>query len=463
MNPRDRVAPHNLEAEKAVLGAIIINPAALPKAQRLLKAEDFFRDAHQRIFRACVSLVDERRREVDLVTLKSELERESALDQVGGPAYISALTDGVPRSANVEHYAAIVKEASTRRALIKAGVAMVDEAYDGAMPIEEIVWAADRAILDVQHGAPSDRMQPLADTLPDVLDDIQARDQHRGKVSGIDTGYASINELTGGWQRGDLIVLAARPSIGKSVFVLNTAAHAAQAGAGVVIFSLEMRRRQLEFRLLSHLSNVPLSRITGGYLGEVDYERLVPAIAAMHEMKIYIDDTGGRTVWDIRGACRRLKADRKIDLVIVDYVQLMPGSLDDQRGATRTQEIDDIALRLKTLADEVSCPTVLVSQLNRRSDDRSDKRPILSDLRDSGALEQHADLVCFLHRKHHRENGLTQFIVEKQRNGPTGVVNLTITRETQSFADGGVEPEQQALPEPAKVQEPRPPRGWRRG
>jgi replicative DNA helicase len=443
-----------------VLGAIILNPTALPKAQRLLHPDDFFRRAHQAVYAACVRLVDEQRREVDLVTLNQELVRSRDMDEVGGPAYISALTDGVPRSTNVEHYAMIVKELAQRRLLIDAGERMVDDGYDTKVPIDQIATRADRTILDVQQGETSDRLRPLQDTLSDMLDDIASRDKLRGQVTGIETGYASINELTSGWQRGDLIVVAARPSIGKTVFVLNTGAHAAMHGAGVVVFSLEMRRRQLEFRLLSQLSKVPATRITGGWLGEQDYERMVQATSVMHDLRIYIDDTAGRTVWDIRAACRRLKADKRIDLVIVDYVQLMHGSL-DQKGATRSQEIDDIALRLKTLADEVSCPVILVSQLNRRSDDRADKRPILSDLRDSGALEQHADLVCFLHRKHHRENGVTQFIIEKQRNGPTGAVNLTITREIQTFEDGGVEPVQEALPEPQAVSATDVPKRWR--
>ncbi len=462
----DRILPHNLDAEKSVLGAILVNNNALPRAQELVKPEDFFRRGHQLLFAAMCRLGDARDGAVDLITIKSELDRTKDLDEAGGAAYISGLTDGVPRSSNVAHYAGIVKEHALRRALIKTATSMLAEAYSGTRTSDEIISESDRSILDLQSGFVSGRMTDLRTTASQLFEDLEHRAQHRGELTGIETGYPSINELTSGWQRGDMIVVAARPSIGKSAFILNTGVATAKSGVGVAIFSLEMRRRQLEHRLLAQLAHVEATRILGGWLGEDDYTRLVTALGALHELPLFVDDRGGQTVWDIRATCRRLQAEKQIGLVIVDYIQLMHGTLDAREN--RNAQLSDISRRLKTLADELNCPVIVCSQLNRRGDERADKRPILSDLRDTGALEQDADLVCFLHRKHHREDGLTQFIIEKQRNGPTGVVNLTIERKFQTFLDGGVEPEQEALPEVPPAEEPRAPEGfgprrrWRR-
>jgi replicative DNA helicase len=456
-----RVLPHNLEAERSLLGAILVNSSTILKAQQRVRAADFFRRAHQILFEA-FSDMSNNRVEIDLVTACDEIRRRgpAVMDEVGGPAYISSLTDGVPRSANIDYYAAIVRDDAIRRAAIRVANDLLLEAYDASTPVPDLVARADRAVIDLQHHVVIDRLVDLRTTASGLYDDLEQRTKNRGKLLGIDTGFQSINDLTNGWQAGDVAVIAARPSIGKTAFVLNTATAAARQDKGVMVFSLEMRRKQLEYRLLSSLSGVPLTRILGGWLGDQDYEAMVPALQSLHEMPIYVDDRSGQNVWDIRASVRRMKSEKKIDLVIVDYVQLVGGSL-ERRHATRQEEVADISRRLKVLADEASCPVIVLSQLNRGGDTRSDKRPILSDLRDSGALEQDADLVCFLHRKHHRENGLTEFIVEKARNGPTGVVNLTITRETQRFEDGGAEPEQPALPDPEAPDE-KPKKTWHR-
>jgi replicative DNA helicase len=450
-----RVQPHDLDAEKSVLGAILVNNAAFERAAQHIRARDFFRRAHQAIFEVCAFLIDEQRMAADFVTVKDELTKRNALEECGGPAYISSLTDGVPRSANIQHYARIVLEKSRLRQIIKTGQTMTTAAYDAEKAASEIIQAADRAIIGLQHEH-GGRLLDLRETHQALYADLEQREQNKGQLTGVDTGFASINDLTLGWQAGELIVIAARPSIGKTAFTLHTAMAAAKAGKTVAIFSMEMRRRQLEYRMLAALSGIALTRLQSGYLGEPDYERLTPAMATLAAMPIYIDDRSGQTVMDIRTACRLMKAEHALDLIVIDYVQLMPGTL-EKRAATRNEEVTDISRKLKILTDEVNAPILLLSQLNRGADGRADPRPKLSDLRESGALEQDADKVVFLHRKHHRESGVTNVIVEKDRNGPGGTLNVTFTRDNQVFVDGGEEPAPEPKPEgEAKPKKPRP-------
>jgi replicative DNA helicase len=321
-----------------------------------------------------------------------------------------------------------------------------------------VIARADRELIDLQRGraAELEDVRTTSDRLFAVIESNVAR---KGQLHGIETGFPSINAQTYGWMPGDLIVIAARPSIGKTVFALNTSVAAARAGAHVAFFSLEMRTEQLEYRLLTALSGVPGDRIKSGYLGEPDFAKLSDAMGVLAGLPIFISDRGRQTVWDVRSACRRVKSEHGLQLVVIDYVQLMAGSL-ERRGANRQEEITDISRRLKDLADELSVPILLVSQLNRGAETRADPRPKLSDLRESGALEQDADLVCFLHRKHHRVGGTTNFILEKQRNGPTGTVNLTLDRETQQFTDGGEDEPAQVASEAERVKAPK---LWRRG
>ena len=435
----ERTLPVNLEAERAVLGVILVSNPAFEQAASVITAADFHRVAHQKIFTAMAVLIDEKRVAVDLVTLRDELTRCGDLEDVGGPSYITSLANGVPRSTNIGYYARIVKEKATLRGLIDASNRMLTEAYEGSSPSEELLHRADRAVLALQAGHGGGRMADLRSSLPALFADVEYSVAHRGELRGVATGFASINAETYGWQAGDLIVIAARPSIGKSTIAMNMAVAAARTGKHVAVFSLEMRRRQLERRLLSSLSRVALSRIVGGYLGAADYLAVSEALQSMHDLPISIDDRGGVTFWDVRSTCRRMRAERGLDMVIIDYVQLMKGSL-DRRGANRNDEITDISHRLKELADECNVPILLLSQLNRAAASRQDKRPQLSDLRESGALEQDADIVAFLHRNSHKTGGVTNFIIEKQRNGATGAVNLTFERDISLFVDGGEEP-----------------------
>lgn len=449
----ERTLPKNLEAERSVLGAILLHNDVFERARAIVAPADFFRHAHNLIFASCDRIMQRKAAAIDFVTIKDDLTNRGELEEVGGPAYISALIDGVPRSTNIDHYARIVKEKSQLRAIIFACNKTLTAAYDGAEESATLLNAADRALVEIQHGNRAGRMKSVRETSPALLDALEWRVAHRGELTGIDTGFASINAETGGWQRGDLIVVAARPSIGKTTFVLNSLLGASQTlqadgrRTRSAVFSLEMRRQPLEFRMLSSLTQIEQSTLLGGWIHSTEqWGQVSQAIGLLGEMDFHVDDTAARTVWDIRNECRRLRSEGGLDLVIVDYVQLMAGSL-DKKGATRNEEVTDISRKLKIMADDLNVAVVLCSQLSRASESRSDPRPKLTDLRESGALEQDADLVLFLHRKNHRAGGCTEAILEKQRNGPTGTVNLTFNRETSTFVDGGepepVTPEQQ--------------------
>lgn len=428
-----------------MLGAILLDNTAYDRAARYIDAAAFYRDAHRRVYVAITSLLDQPGGVVDLPLLKERLNMRGDLDEVGGPAYIGALVDGIPRLSNTEHYAQIVREKYLLRQCIFMGNKIVSDAYIAEDPASLVIAQADSAIVALQHGTRSDRMRSVASTQGELLDALQWRIEHRGQLTGVETGYRSINEMTLGWQPSDLIVLAARPSIGKTTFLLNTLFHASESVRAtgekrrVVVFSMEMRRQQLEFRILAGLTNIDLSRIAGGYIRDDEWPKVTEALARMREADLYIDDSASRTAPDVRAECRRLKSEGGLDLVAIDYIQLMPGTL-ERRGATRNEEVTDISRKLKVLADDLSVPIIVLSQLSRASENRPDPRPKLSDLRESGALEQDADIVQFLHRKNHRLSGTTQAIFEKQRNGPTGTVNLTLQREVCLFTDGGEDP-----------------------
>lgn len=452
---QQRALPHNLEAERSVLGGILIENSAFHVAASIIQPRHFFRDAHRRIFKAIWNLADVNS-EIDLVTVKAELEKKSELEECGGPAYIGALVDGVPRSTNVLAYAEIVKDCATLRDLIFESNKIIGRAYEHDAGAKEIVTWAEQKMFDVAHGHIRSRLRPLATGLGALAEDLEFRVKHRGQVTGVETGFPQINELTHGWQPGDLIFIGARPSIGKTTFVMNSVVAAAKAGKRVAVFSMEMTEQQLRYRILSSLSGIPLSRMLAGALGggvdTGDYAKITAAMEVMHDLPILIDDRRGRTVWDIRSACRQEQAENGLDEVVVDYAQLMKGTL-ERKGASRNDELTDISNRFKELGGELNVPLLVLSQLARRSVDRPDPRPKMSDLKDCGAFEQDADIVALLHRKNHREGGVTNVIFEKQRNGPTGTINITLDRDIVTFTDGGEEPK----PEP-KVEDPTKPK-----
>ncbi len=435
----DRTLPHNLEAEKCVLGAILINNHAFNQASEVIDAQDFFRDAHRRIFDRMVALVD-RREPVDLVTLKDELARGNELDEVGGPAYIASLTDGVPRSANVEYYAKIVKEKSTLRRLIQSANDVLGRAYDAEENADDLLDEAEKSIFQIaEHRMRTGfiHVGELAAGGYQLIEQLQA---HRGLVTGVPSGFVDLDALTSGFQKADLIIVAARPSMGKTSFVLNTAMNCGvEAGKTVGIFSLEMAKEQLFLRMLTSEARVDAHRFRGGFLGEQDYARLVDAFGRLHDAKVFIDDTPSLGILEMRAKARRLKLEHGLDMLVIDYLQLMQGR---GRFENRQQELASISRALKILAKELEVPIVALSQLSRAPEARGDHRPQLSDLRESGALEQDADVVLFIFREEMYANegdprpeaeGVAEIIIGKQRNGPTGTVRLAFLKQFTRF------------------------------
>jgi replicative DNA helicase len=434
----DKTIPHSIDAERSVLGAILIENAALNRAQEILKEEDFYREPHRKIFKVMADL-SERTTAIDAVTLKEELLRSGDLEAVGGPAYLAALLDGVPRSANVEHYARIVKEKAILRGLIEAGSQIVDTAYQAAQGVDDILDESERLIFRIAQDRLRAGFVPLKVIADQSLKTIERLAEHREMITGLPTGYASLNEYTSGLQPSDLIIVAARPGMGKTSFALNIAMHAAlREGKRVGVFSLEMSREQLFLRLLTGLGRIDAHRLRTGRLNKEEWATLTRAFGELAGAPIFIDDTAGLTVLEMRAKSRRLKMEQGLDLVIVDYLQLMRS-----RSAfeNRNQEISDISRSLKELAKELNLPVIAISQLSRAPEQRGgDRRPQLSDLRESGAIEQDADLVMFIFReevyKQTEENrGRAQLIIAKQRNGPIGTLDLAFIREYTRFEE----------------------------
>jgi len=433
----ERTLPHNLEAEKSVLGAVLIHNEAFNSAAELIDARDFFRDAHRRIFDKMVAL-SERGDAIDLVTLKEELQRAGELDEVGGPAYIASLADGVPRSANIEHYARIVKEKSTLRSLIHSANRILSEAYQAEDDADLILDGAEKAIFEIAEGRISAGFIPLRDLVQSSFATIEKLQEQRNAITGVPSGFQDLDEMTAGFQPSDMIILAARPAMGKTSFVLNIAQNAAKKGKTVGVFSLEMSKEQLFLRLLTSEAMIDAHKFRTGYLTEKDYGKLSHALGTLAELPIYIDDTPGIGLMEMRAKCRRLAAKHTLDMVIIDYIQLMQGR---GRFESRQQELTSISRSVKILAKELNIPIIALSQLSRAPESRTVHRPQLSDLRESGALEQDADLVMFIYRAEvydkdetkPEEAGTAEIIIGKHRNGPIGSVRLTFLSQFTKF------------------------------
>lgn len=435
----DRTLPHNLEAERSVLGAILLHNDTFNTAIETIDANDFYRDAHRRIFDKMVRLA-ERGNAIDLVTLKEELTRASELDEVGGPAYISALVDGVPRSSNVEHYARIIKEKSTLRNLIYSANKIITTAYDADEDADTILDQAESAIFAIADGKVRDGFVSLKQLAEGSLDTIEKLASKKELVTGVPTGFTDLDEMTSGLQPGDIVIVAARPSMGKTSLVINMAQHVGtKTDKTVGIFSLEMSKEQLFLRMLTGEARIDAHRLRGGFLGDRDWGKLSQALGTLSEAKIYIDDTPSIGVLEMRAKCRRLQAEHGLHMIIIDYVQLMQGR---GRFENRSLELASISRSLKGLAKELGVPILVLSQLSRASEQRSDHRPQMSDLRESGALEQDADVIIFIYREDQyadknapptESTGTAELIIAKQRNGPTGVVKLAFIREFTRF------------------------------
>ena len=431
----DRPLPHNLEAEKCVLGAILLHNDAFNLAAELIDSRDFFRDAHRRVFDKMVRL-SERGDVIDLVTLRDELGRSGDLEEVGGPAYITALVDGVPRSTNVEYYARIVKERSTLRNLIYSANRILATAYEAEQDAALQLDQAEKAIFDIAEDRIRSGFVPVRDLVQGSFDTIEKLQEHKGLVSGVATGFSDLDLLTSGLQPSDLLIVAGRPSMGKTSFMLNVAVHVGtKTDKTVGIFSLEMSREQLFLRMLTSQAEIDAQRFRGGFLSERDYGQLSHALGTLADARIFIDDSASLGVLEMRAKARRLMAEHGLHLLIVDYIQLMQGR---GRFENRTQELGVISRALKGLAKELAVPLVALSQLSRAPEARSDHRPQLADLRESGALEQDADVVMFIYREDQynpspENENVAEIIVGKQRNGPTGVVRLAFRKQITRF------------------------------
>lgn len=446
LDDAERVLPHNLEAERSVLGAALLHEDVLD-AVRPLEGAHFYREAHRYCFEAMQRLHD-RRVAIDFTTIRDELDRVEKLEEVGGPAYIASLVDGVPRSTNAAHYAAIVMEKAKLRALVFIGNKVASDAYIAEDTAEQIIAAADAELITLGRTGSRSAMQHLKSNVANLLDVVEYRVAHRGQVTGVPTGFASIDGETSGWQRGDMVVIAARPSMGKTAFLMNSLQHACarQRPDGrfynVAMFSLEMTLAQLELRMLASISGVDAGRIRGGHIYENDWGKISQAVGTMSEWNLHIDDSGRRTPRDVRAECRRLRGEvGHLDLVAIDYFQLMSASV-AQKGDNRTAELTRVSRDLKELAKELDVPLIVLSQLKRTGG----SRPQLEDLRETGALEQDADIVAFLHRKGHKEDGLTYYDQAKGRNVGTAVLKLMFDKYTLTYTDAPDAVEEAPLP-----------------
>jgi replicative DNA helicase len=434
----DRALPHNLEAERSVLGAVLLRNEAINQAVELLRPEDFFREAHRRVFERMIHL-SERALAIDSVTLANELDRSGDLQEVGGPAYLMRLVDGVPRSTNIEYYARIVKEKSILRRLIFASNAILQEAYDAERDASEILDEAERRIFEIADNRLGTGFVPLRELVHGSFATLEKLQSQKGLLTGVASGFTDLDEMTAGFQPADLIIVAARPSMGKTSLVLNVAQHVGtKTDMTVGFFSLEMSKEALFTRLLTSEARIDAHRFRTGHLAEKDWAMLAQAVNTLADTRVFIDDTAAIGVLEMRAKARRLKAEHGLHLLIVDYIQLMQAR---GRFDNRQQELSQISRSLKGLAKELDVPILALSQLSRAPETRSDRRPQLSDLRESGALEQDADLVVFIYREefYERENtpqeeqGIAEIIVGKQRNGPTGRVKLAFIKELTRF------------------------------
>jgi replicative DNA helicase len=435
----ERTLPHNLEAERSVLGAILVHNDAFNTAAQVIDGRDFYRDAHRRIFDRMVTL-SERNEAIDFVTLKEELSRGGDLDHVGGPAYIASLVDGVPRATNIEYYARIVKEKATLRNLIYAANKILTSAYEADQEPELILDEAESSIFAVADDRLKAGFVPMRDLVKENFPKVELLFEHKRLVTGVPTGFVDLDEMTRGLQPGDLVIIAARPSMGKTSLVLNIAQHVAvQPDLTVGFFSLEMSKEALFIRLLTSEAQIDSHRLMSGAIGQKDYGRISHAIETLSAMRLFIDDTANIGVLEMRAKSRRLQAEHGLNLIVLDYIQLMSAR---GRYENRTLELASISRSLKGLAKELNVPIVVLSQLSRAPEARADHRPQLSDLRESGALEQDADVVVLIYRDdaynrdpNNPDAGIAELILAKQRNGPTGVVKLAFLREQTRFAN----------------------------
>ncbi|AWE09165.1 MAG: replicative DNA helicase [Kurthia sp.] len=432
----DRVPPHNNEAEQSVIGAIFLDPQALITASEIVIADDFYHIAHQKIFQTMLNLSD-KGNAIDVVTVTEELSAKKELEDVGGLSYLTELASAVPTAANIAHYAKIVEEKALLRRLIRVASKIADDGYTREDEVEILLAEAEKKMLEVSNRKNAGDFKHVKDVLVQTFDNIEQLQSRDGDVTGIPTGFRDLDKMTAGFQRNDLIIVAARPSVGKTAFALNVAQSVAvKARENVAIFSLEMGADQLVMRMLCAEGNIDAQRLRTGALEPEDWSKLTMAMGSLSNSGIYIDDSPGVRMTDIRAKCRRLAKEQGLGMILIDYLQLILGS--GKPGENRQQEVSEISRSLKGLARELKVPVIALSQLSRGVEQRQDKRPMMSDLRESGSIEQDADIVAFLYRddyydKESESKDIIEIIIAKQRNGPTGTVSLAFRKEYNKF------------------------------
>ena len=442
---QDRVPPQNIEAEQSVLGAMLIEKEAIPKVMEILRDTDFYREAHRVIFSAMLELYN-KNEAVDMITVTEILKRDNKLEDVGGIAYVTSLANAVPTAANVTYHASIIEEKSILRQLVSVSTQIASMGYEANDDVKNIIDSAESKILEISNRKKTADFTPINEIVLDSFKSIEALMGNKNGLTGLPTGFEDLDNLTSGLHGSDFIILAARPSMGKTAFALNVvqnvAIRAAKKVGGapktVAFFSLEMSKEQLVQRMLCAEANIDSQRLRIGELRDEDWAMLINTADTLSSANIYIDDTAGITAMDMRSRARRLKAEHGLDLIVVDYLQLMQGSGKKNNSGDRQQEVSEISRSLKALARELDVPVIALSQLSRSVEARQVKRPMLSDLRESGSLEQDADIVAFLYREDYynpetENKNITELIIAKHRNGPVDTVNLFFHKQYTKF------------------------------
>ncbi len=432
-----KIPPQNIEAEQSVLGGVLIENEAINKVMEILAPDDFYRDAHRKIFGVLIDL-SERDEPADLITMTNELRKRDQLDAIGGASYLASLIDSVPTAANIEYYARIVKEKAVLRKLIETSTEIITQSYQDRGDVENFLDEAEKAIFEISERRVRPSFYSIREVVKDSLDIISKLYEKKELITGVPSGFKELDKMTAGFQRSDLVIVAGRPSMGKTAFCLNVAQHAArEKKIPSAIFSLEMSKEQLVMRMLCAEAEVEGNRLRTGFLRESDWPKLTLAAGTLYEAPIFIDDSAALSVLELRAKARRLKAEHHLGLVIIDYLQLMKGRA---RVESRQQEISEISRSLKALAKELNIPVIAVSQLSRKTEERTGNRPQLSDLRESGAIEQDADVILFIFREEvynrsEENQGKAEVIIGKQRNGPIGKVDLAFLDRFTTFKD----------------------------
>lgn len=421
-----KVPPNSLEAEQSVLGSMMLDKDAIVTVTEMLKSDDFYKETNAEIHEAIIALYD-RNEPVDLITLMEELKKRDTLERIGGISYLTSLSDAISTTANIKYYCSIVEEKAILRRLIKASNEILADGYNDDREINSIIDSAEKRIFEITQRRSHEGFHPIKNILFEQLEKIQELAENKGMITGVPTGFADLDRKTNGLQRSSLILVAARPSMGKTAFSINVAQNSAlKYGSSVAIFSLEMSKGQLVQRMISSEAHIELGKIINGNLEENEWPKMIEAMGPLSKSKVFIDDTPAISLHEMKAKCRRLKMEKGLDIVLIDYIQLMSG---DGKTENRQQEISTISRGLKEMARELDCVVLALSQLSRAPELRADHRPIMSDLRESGAIEQDADVVMMLYRDEYynpdsEKKNIGEIIITKQRNGPTGTVEL---------------------------------------